>query len=287
MADPHASRVHRGDRARPHGGAPAAALRRGARDAGDHRVPPADRTRRDRGDPRRRRGRDPQVAARARRSSRSWRGARGSGVRCSTARRRCSSSSSRCGTSRSCRAWTSSPSRCGGSRSRCEASREGRCRGMRIHRALARAGVASRRKAEELVAAGRVQVNGVVARTGQTVNPSTDDITVDGRKVSAPVAPGLDHPQQADRRPHDEEAIRAAGARCSSSCPETPGLTYVGRLDYMTEGLLLLHHGRRRRARAHAPEDRRRAHVRRDGARQRAAARWSRPRRASSSRTGS
>ena len=40
---------------------------------------------------------------------------------------------------------------------------------MRIQRALARAGVASRRKAEELVAAGRVRVNGEVAVTGQPV----------------------------------------------------------------------------------------------------------------------
>ena len=37
---------------------------------------------------------------------------------------------------------------------------------MRIHRALARAGVASRRKAEELVTAGRVRVNDAVATTG-------------------------------------------------------------------------------------------------------------------------
>ena len=42
---------------------------------------------------------------------------------------------------------------------------------MRIQRALARAGVASRRAAEELVAAGRVTVNGTVAKTGQSVEP--------------------------------------------------------------------------------------------------------------------
>ena len=59
---------------------------------------------------------------------------------------------------------------------------------MRIQRALARAGIASRRKAEELVAAGRVKVNGVVAKTGQTVDPGRDRITVDDTTVGAPVA---------------------------------------------------------------------------------------------------
>ena len=51
---------------------------------------------------------------------------------------------------------------------------------MRIQRALARAGVASRREAEELVAAGRVTVNGAPARTGQSVDPERDRIAVDG-----------------------------------------------------------------------------------------------------------
>ena len=44
-------------------------------------------------------------------------------------------------------------------------------RGMRIQRALARAGVASRRKAEALVEAGRVRVNDSVAQIGQVVDP--------------------------------------------------------------------------------------------------------------------
>jgi len=57
---------------------------------------------------------------------------------------------------------------------------------MRIQRALARAGVASRRKAEELIAAGRVTVNGTVAQTGQVVDPEKDKISVDGKPVSKP-----------------------------------------------------------------------------------------------------
>lgn len=110
---------------------------------------------------------------------------------------------------------------------------------MRIHRALARAGVASRRKAEELVVAGRVRINGVVARTGQPVDPATDAITVDGRPVT--LAAGA----------HWVVLHKPAGVLTTASDPEgrptvfglvppKPGLTYVGRLDYMTEGVLLL-----------------------------------------------
>ncbi|HVT38915.1 MAG TPA: pseudouridine synthase, partial [Gemmatimonadaceae bacterium] len=110
---------------------------------------------------------------------------------------------------------------------------------MRIHRALARAGVASRRKAEQLVASGRVLVNGAVARTGQTVDPTRDDITVDGRKVSAPAAATwilLNKPAGVLTTAKDPEGRKTV----FDLVPAAPGLTYVGRLDYMTEGLLLL-----------------------------------------------
>lgn len=111
---------------------------------------------------------------------------------------------------------------------------------MRIHRALARAGVASRRKAEELVAAGRVRINGTVARTGQSVDPARDVITVDGQALARPQAKATwlvlhkpagvltSRPDGTDRRTVFELV------------PDVPGLTYVGRLDYLTEGVLLL-----------------------------------------------
>lgn len=110
---------------------------------------------------------------------------------------------------------------------------------MRIQRALARAGVASRRRAEELIAAGRVRVNGDVAQTGQVVNPATDRILVDGRAVEAPrtnVWYLLNKPAGVMTTRSDPDGRRTV----FELAPDVRGLTYVGRLDYLTEGLLLL-----------------------------------------------
>jgi 23S rRNA pseudouridine2605 synthase len=110
---------------------------------------------------------------------------------------------------------------------------------MRIQRALARAGVASRRRAEELVAAGKVRINGVVATTGQSVDVDIDEITVDGKRITQPTGY------------HWIVLNKPAGVLTSKSDPrgrktvfdlidDKPGLTYVGRLDYMTEGVLIM-----------------------------------------------
>lgn len=109
---------------------------------------------------------------------------------------------------------------------------------MRIQRALARAGVASRRGAEELVAAGRVTINGETAKTGQSVDPDKDEISVDGKPI---VAPGayfwivLNKPPGVLTTKADPKGRKTV----FNLVPEKPGLTYVGRLDYMTEGVLL------------------------------------------------
>ena len=54
---------------------------------------------------------------------------------------------------------------------------------MRLQRALARAGVTSRRKAEELIRAGRVRVDGAVATIGMSIDPGRQRVRVDGRAV--------------------------------------------------------------------------------------------------------
>jgi len=110
---------------------------------------------------------------------------------------------------------------------------------MRIQRALARAGIASRRRAEELVAAGRVRINGAIAETGQSVNPARDTITVDGKTIGAPPVLTwivLNKPTGVLTTRNDPGGRRTV----FDLVEDVPGLTYVGRLDYMTEGVLLL-----------------------------------------------
>ena len=111
---------------------------------------------------------------------------------------------------------------------------------MRIQRALARAGVASRRHSETLIAAGRVTVNGGVAKIGQSVDPARDEICVDGKRVAAappiPVWIVLHKPAGVMTTRSDPEGRKTV----FDLVRDAPGLTYVGRLDYMTEGVLLL-----------------------------------------------
>lgn len=110
---------------------------------------------------------------------------------------------------------------------------------MRLQRALARAGIASRRSSEELISAGRVTVNGTVAHIGQVVDPERDDIRVDGKKVARPAGNVwilLHKPSGVMTTRADPEGRQTV----FDLVKDVPGLTYVGRLDYLTEGALLL-----------------------------------------------
>jgi len=111
----------------------------------------------------------------------------------------------------------------------------------RLQKALARAGVASRRAAEDLIREGRVDVNGkTVTRLGTSVDPSLDAIRVDGKPIRKPAAEVylmLNKPRgyvttlrDPQGRPTVLDLLPSRAARVFP----------VGRLDYQTEGLLLL-----------------------------------------------
>lgn len=111
---------------------------------------------------------------------------------------------------------------------------------MRLQKYLARAGVASRRASEDLIRAGRVKVDGqVVVVQGVQVDPANSVVEVDGRRVElAPTRWVMLH--------------KPPGYLCTRSdpsgrptvydllAPDDQRLFHVGRLDYMSEGLLLL-----------------------------------------------
>jgi pseudouridine synthase len=111
---------------------------------------------------------------------------------------------------------------------------------MRLHRALARAGLASRRRAEVLIGEGRVRVNGSIAHVGQGVDPDADLVEVDGRKVNLHAVPPtwivLHKPSGVMTTRSDPQGRRTV----FELVRDVPGLVYVGRLDLETEGVLLL-----------------------------------------------
>ncbi len=112
---------------------------------------------------------------------------------------------------------------------------------IRLQKFLASAGIASRRKCEEMIAEGRVKVNGaVVARLGEKVDPAADVVEVDGERVLPPpkrVYVMLNKPKGYVTTARDErgrltvlDLVRGFNGR----------LFPVGRLDKESEGLLLL-----------------------------------------------
>src|SRR5688500_20211919 len=109
---------------------------------------------------------------------------------------------------------------------------------MRVQRALARAGIASRRAAETLIEDGVVRVDGEVATLGSKVDPDSQVITVRGKRVTQKPKRWIvfHEPLRVDTTAKDEEGRRTG----FDFLPRAEGLTSVRRLDAMTTGLLLL-----------------------------------------------
>lgn len=110
---------------------------------------------------------------------------------------------------------------------------------IRLSRFLARAGVSSRRGAADLVEAGRVRINGKAPLgPGDPVDPARDKVTLDGRALALPEAAWI-----ALHKPAGMVTSKRATGRHASvfdalgSAPAS--LVAVGRLDVMSEGLLL------------------------------------------------
>jgi 23S rRNA pseudouridine2605 synthase len=109
----------------------------------------------------------------------------------------------------------------------------------RLQKVLAAAGYGSRRVCEELIAGGRVTVNGEVAVLGRRVDADVDRIEVDGTPV--PVRPGLVHYVLNKPRGVVSTAKDTHGRpTVVDLVPAEPRVYPVGRLDADTEGLLVL-----------------------------------------------
>ncbi|MDR0314599.1 MAG: rRNA pseudouridine synthase [Oscillospiraceae bacterium] len=111
---------------------------------------------------------------------------------------------------------------------------------IRLQKYLAECGIASRRKSEELIAAGKVYVNGKKSGIGDTVDPKKDMVSVDGRKVSKNKTMRyimLYKPRGFITTMSDEQ-----GRKCVAQLiTDVNARVYpVGRLDRDSEGLLLI-----------------------------------------------
>lgn len=115
---------------------------------------------------------------------------------------------------------------------------------LRLQKIISQSGYCSRRKADELVSLGKVKVNGVVAKTGQSADPDKDEISIDGKRLKkaefeyyifnkpkyclCTMMQG--EREQGKKTIYNLPAIRQLKTRVYS----------VGRLDYDTDGLLIL-----------------------------------------------
>lgn len=114
---------------------------------------------------------------------------------------------------------------------------------IRINKAIARAGLASRREADRLIRAGKVRLNGqVLTDLGRSILPLVDHLEVAGQQVNLRTTPeaevwALYKPKRVVSTLNDPEGR----ASLADYLPNTPKRLFpVGRLDYDAEGLILL-----------------------------------------------
>jgi len=111
---------------------------------------------------------------------------------------------------------------------------------MRLNKYLAECGVASRRKADELIANGHVKVNGkTIKQLGTTLNPEKDRVSVDGKELEPPtkrVVYLLNKPKGVVTTADDPEGRKTV----LDFVPKTPRVFPCGRLDNDTMGLVVL-----------------------------------------------
>ena len=110
---------------------------------------------------------------------------------------------------------------------------------VRLQKFLAESGVASRRKSEELIAEGKVKVNGKVASIGDKINPKRDTVTVSGKKIvkRKEFTYILLHKPRGFITTMNDEMDRKCVAELIKDVPVR--VYPVGRLDRDSEGMLL------------------------------------------------
>jgi pseudouridine synthase len=115
----------------------------------------------------------------------------------------------------------------------------------RLQKILSQWGIASRRRAEQLILAGRVRVNGEVAKLGQTAEPTTDRIEVDGKLIAVQSRPEhvyllLNKPIGIVSTCYDPQGRPTVLTLLPPQLREDEGIHPVGRLDIDSSGALLL-----------------------------------------------
>lgn len=122
-----------------------------------------------------------------------------------------------------------------------QANEDSAAEGLRLQKVLAQAGLGSRRACEELIASGRVEVDGqIVVEQGTRVDPAKAIVRVDGQRV--PTAPDtvvlvFNKPKGVVSTMADDHGRKCVGDYVTDR-PER--LFHVGRLDAETEGLLII-----------------------------------------------